>query len=125
MIAPAKILFATLNGNVTGLKISPKVDNNVRPLLVYGVQALEPTTAKGEILFRNYSISMNLFADTYSACQTIAGQIIALLEAIERTQVAGYTVRRITASFSSDVYDEEIGFGTDLTVNITINEVTQ
>lgn len=123
MIAPGKIIYTTLSA-IAGLTVSPRIDENTRPLLAYSVQALEPTTAKGAILFRNYSVTISLFADSYSQCQSLTDQVVTAIEAIERTAVAGYTIRRVLATFSGDIFEEEIGFGTDITLNITINEVT-
>lgn len=133
MIEPGEIIYETLKG-IEGLEIGPIVEDIALPLVSYQVDALAPTRVKERVLFRNYAIGLSVFHSTYAACMNLAEDILNRFEAISGQQVditdnqtnatlRTYTVRRLNAQFNGDVYEEDIGFGTDLTFNITINEV--
>lgn len=121
MTGAGKVIYGALNGNITAT-VTPRKDVNERPVAVYSIETLEPTRSKGSIHARNYSAQITVYANTYSACQQIAEQIIDLMEAIPQTSVAGEYVRYCTASFSGDTYDEDIGYGADISINLTLNE---
>jgi len=121
MTGAGKVIYGALSGNITAT-VTPRKDVNERPVAVYSIETLEPTKTKSAIHARNYSAQITVYADTYSEVQNIAEQIVLLMEAIGQTTVAGESVRFCTASFSGDTYDEEIGYGQDLSINLTINE---
>lgn len=116
------VIYGALNGQVSAT-VTPRKDVNQRPVAIYDVNALPPTRTKTGIIARNYSVTIVVYADTYSQCQSISTQIISIMEGIDGTTVASYQVRYCTADYSGDTYDEEIGYGQDITINLTINEV--
>jgi len=123
MTSAGKVIYGALNGNVAGLtRVSPKFDANVRPMLVYSAQSLPPTRTKTAIIARNYNVNLTIFADTYTACEDFTASVIALLEVLGGTTVNGNAVRYCTTAFTGDIFEEEIGFGTDITINLTLNE---
>lgn len=121
MIEPGKIVHATLSP-IVGVVVTPRVDVNEVPFVRYDIQSTAPTRVKERILFRNYSASMTAYAATYSQTMNLADEVISRMEAIAGTTVMGAVVRRVNTQFTGDIFEEEIGFGVDLTINLTINE---
>jgi len=121
MTGAGKVIYGALNGSISAT-VTPRQDVNTRPVAVYSIESLEPTKSKGVIHARNYSARIMVYADTYAQAQNIAEAIVDIMESIPQTLVAGESVRYCSASFSGDSYDEEIGYGQDLTINLTLNE---
>lgn len=121
MTGAGKVIYGALNGNILAT-VTPRKDANERPVVVYSIETLEPTRSKGAIHARNYSAQLMVYADTYAQAQNIAKAIVDIMESIPQTVVASESVRYCSASFSGDSYDEEIGYGQDLTINLTLNE---
>lgn len=122
MIGASKVIFAALDGEISDLTVAPRAKANNLPIAIYSVEATEPTRTQSGVFARNYICTVTIYASSYSQSQTIAGQVVDLLEAIGRTTVAGEKVRYCTATFTGDLFDEEIGFGADISINLTIEE---
>lgn len=123
MKAVGQIIFASLDGQITGLNyIRPQMDEKTLPALVYSYSGTNPIRVKGSVVSREFAVELNVIGRTYKESVEIAEQVVDKMEAIAGTTVAGFVIRYCTTAFTGDDFDEDLGYTTTISLNITINE---